>query len=175
MISGAFASDLNNTSDAWQIRGGGFAIYRPNNQWSFAFGAIATGRDDIPVIPAIGAIWEPSREIRVDLMLPNPKIAFLLVESDTRQHWGYLGGGFSGGTWAYERASGLGDRLTYREWNLLVGWESMRPRPPGTFRPIGTTFSAELGYVLGRKFEFESAAADISVDDALFVRTTLKF
>jgi hypothetical protein len=53
MLNGAFASDLHNTSsDAWQIRGGLFALYRPNELWNFAFGALATGRDDIPVIPA---------------------------------------------------------------------------------------------------------------------------
>ncbi|MFT5304435.1 MAG: hypothetical protein ACI814_005263, partial [Mariniblastus sp.] len=35
-LNGVFASDLNNnSSDAWQVRAGGFAIYRPNEQWSF--------------------------------------------------------------------------------------------------------------------------------------------
>ena len=175
MISGAFASDLNNTSDAWQIRGGGFAIFRPNKQWSFAFGAIATGRDDIPVIPAIGAIWEPSRELRIDLMLPNPKIAFLMAESDTRQHWAYVGGGFTGGTWAFDRSTRASERLTYREWRLVLGWESQRPRPPGTFRRLGTSLGAELGYVFGRKFEFDNNLAGISVSDALLLRTSIEF
>jgi hypothetical protein len=175
-LNGVFASDLNNnSSDAWQVRAGGFAIYRPNKQWSFAFGALATGRDDIPVIPAIGAIWEPSPELRVNLMLPNPKIAFLLADSGTRQHWGYFGGGISGGTWAFDRSSGLSDRLSYHEWRLVLGWESRSPQLPGTFRPIGTTFNVEAGYVFGREFEFDSASPDISIDDALLLRMGIKF
>lgn len=176
MFNGVFASDLNNnTSDAWQIRAGGFAIYRPNDQWSFAFGALATGRDDIPVIPAIGAIWEPTNRLRINMMLPNPKIAWLLADSGTRQQWGYFGGGFSGGTWAYDRISGLPDRLTYRDWRLVIGWETTQPRTRGTFRPTGATFRAEVGYVFGREFEFDSSFPDISVDDSLLLRTNIEF
>jgi hypothetical protein len=176
MINTAFASDLENTSgDALQIRAGGFAVYRPNERWSLALGAMATGRDDIPVIPAAGAIWEPSPEFRVDLMLPNPKISLLLADTGERQHWGYVGGGFSGGTWAYERASGVGDRLTYREWRLVLGWESMPPRLPGTFVTSGTRFNAEVGYVFGRRFEFDSNMPAISPDGTLLLRTGMNF
>ncbi len=132
MINGAFASDFRNTgSDAWQLRGGVFAMYRPNEQWNFAVGALATGRTDIPVLPAAGAIWEPSPRVRFDLMLPQPRVSVLLADFATRQHWGYFGGGFTGGTWAYERAGGQLDKLTYREWRLVLGWESMPPRARG--------------------------------------------
>ncbi len=176
MTSGAFASDLDNTgSDAWQVRAGGFVIYRPNQQWSFAFGALATGRDDLPVLPAAGAIWESTRGLRVNLMMPNPRIALLLAETQKRQYWGYLGGGISGGTWAYDRASGLGDRLSYREWRLVLGWESKHPQPPGTFRPSGTRINSEIGCVLGRKFEFDSMSPAISADDTLLFRMGIGF
>ena len=176
IFNGAFASDMDNTSsDAWQIRGGGFALFRPNDRWSWAFGALATGRDDVPVIPAVGVIWEPSPVFRVNLTMPNPRVSFLLAESSTRQHWGYVGGGISGGTWAYDRASGAGERLSYREFRLLLGWESMTPRLPGTFRSTGTRLNTEIGYVFGREFEFDSAGGDISLEDALLLRTGISF
>ena len=176
MLSGAFASDLhNNSSDAWQVRAGGFAMYRPNEYWSWAFGALVTGRDDLPVIPAVGAVWEPSRELKINLMMPNPRISFLLVDSCQRQHWGYIGGGFSGGTWAYQRAAGGPDRVSYRDWRIVLGWESMPPQPPGTFRPSGIRFNAEIGYVFGREFEFDTAAPNILPDDTLLLRTGLNF
>ncbi|HCO24769.1 MAG TPA: hypothetical protein DIT97_17720, partial [Gimesia maris] len=109
MLNGAFASDMDNTSStAWQIRGGMFAMYRPNETWNFAFGALATGQSDLPVLPVLGAIWQPHPSLKVDLMLPSPRISLLLSESESRQHWAYVGGGFSGGTWAYRRANGLG-------------------------------------------------------------------
>jgi hypothetical protein len=176
MLNGAFASDMDNTSsDGWQIRAGGFALFRPNERWSWAFGALATGRNDVPVIPAVGVIWEPSSEFKVNLMMPNPRVSFLLAESSTRQHWGYVGGGLSGGTWAYDRDSGLEERLTYREFRLVLGWESIPPRPPGTFRTTGTRLNTEVGYVFGREFEFDRVGADISLADALLLRTGISF
>jgi hypothetical protein len=176
MFSGAFASDLENTSsDAWQVRAGGFAIYRPNERWSFAIGALATGRDDIPVIPALGAIWEPSPRLKFNLTMPNPRVSLLLADGGKRQQWGYIGGGISGGTWAYDRTGGLGNRLSYREWRLVLGWESTTPQPLGTFRPNGSRFNVEVGYVFGRKFEFDSALPDISIGDALLLRSGVSF
>ena len=75
MLSGAFTPDLeNNSSDAWQVRGGGFAIYRPNDRWSLAFGVLATGRDDLFVPPAVGTIWEPVPDGRMNLILPTPRV-----------------------------------------------------------------------------------------------------
>ncbi len=176
MLNGAFASDMDNTgSEAWQIRGGGFALFRPNEQWSWAFGALATGRVDLPVIPAIGVVWEPSPKLRIDLMMPNPRVSFLLTENETRQQWGYVGGGISGGTWAYDRASGAGERLSYREFRLVLGWESMPPRPPGVFRAQGTRLMAEIGYVFGREFEFDRFEGGFSPEDALLLRTGIRF
>lgn len=176
MLSAAFASDMNNTgSDAWQIRGGGFALYRPNERWSWAFGAMATGRNDIPVIPAVGVIWEPVPQWRVNLMMPSPRISYLVAESNTRQHWGYVGGGLSGGNWAYDRTDGAGEQLSYREFRLVLGWESMPPRPPGTFRSTGTRFHSEIGYVFGRQFEFDYRDDDTDLSDALLLRTGISF
>lgn len=176
MLSGAFASDLeNNSSDAWQVRGGGFALYRPNDRWSFAFGVLATGRDDLPVLPAIGAIWEPSRAIIVNLTMPTPRVSFLLRETVTRQHWGYIGGAISGGTWAFDRVGGIRERLSYNEFRLALGWESGPPRLPGSFRPSGKTVGAEIGYAFGREFEFDSGAPDVDFDDAVMFRTQIRF
>jgi len=176
MLNGSFATDLNNTGDeAWRLRGGGFAMYRPNDRWSFAVGAMATGRSDIPVLPAIGLIWQPSPSLTVNLMMPRPRISWLLVERGNRQHWVYLGAGIDGGDWAYERTSGTGDRLEYREWRAVLGWESMPPKPPGSFMRMGTTINAEVGYVFGREFEFKSATPSISIGDALLLRAGISF
>ena len=108
-------------------------------------------------------------------MMPRPRISLLLVDTGTRQHWGYFGGGISGGMWAYDRASGLGEQVNYREYRLVLGWETRPPQPPGTFRPSGRSGSVEVGYVFGREFEFESVARDISVETALLLRTNLVF
>ena len=176
MLQGALASDLKNTTiQAWQIRGGGFAMYSRRKELQWAFGVLVTGRENIPVLPAAGLIWEASPRVRWNLMLPNPRLMFLVSEKNTKQDWLYLGGGFAGGTWAYEDVLGNDDRLTYSEWRITLGWEKSQKRTPGIFRPPGTSTVAELGYVLGREFEFDSARPDLSVGDTLLLRTGINF
>ena len=176
MLQGALASDLKNTTiQAWQIRGGGFAMYSRREELQWAFGVMVTGRENIPVLPAAGVIWEPSPKVRWNLMLPNPRLMFLVAERGKQQDWLYFGGGFAGGTWAYEDTLGNDDRLTYSEWRITLGWEHSQKRTPGIFRPPGTSTVAELGYVLGREFEFDSARPKLFVGDTLLLRTGINF
>ncbi len=176
MINTTYASDLQNTrSEAWQLRGGGFGIYRPNERWSFAIGALATGRSDIPVLPAAGFIYEPSNRLKLNLMMPEPRISWWLAERDGRQLWAYLGGGIAGGNWAFRRPDLSLDRLNYREWRLVAGWESKPVQAVGMFRPVGRVFQFEVGYALGREINFQSGAPDIDLGDAFLLRTGLRF
>lgn len=171
MVTAAFASDLRNTSsDAWQIRGGGFALFQPNERWSFAFGALATGRNDLPVLPAAGAIWTPAEHLRIEMMMPKPRVTLLLKDDGARQTWGYFGGEMAGGRWAFRRANGVDDELNYREWRIMLGWESMASRPRGSFRPASDVRFAEVGIVLGREFEFERIGPDQGLGNALLLR-----
>ena len=176
MISSAFASDWENTSsEAWQFRGGVFGIWQCSETWQITVGALATGRNDLPALPAAGAIWQASERVRVDLMMPRPRVNLMVADLGSRQHWVYAGGGLDGGTWAYERASGIDDMVTYREWRLVLGWES---KPPGRFGgppTPGVTVGTEIGYVIGRTFEFDTDVADIEPDDALLLRASIKF
>ena len=58
---------------------------------------MVTGRENIPILPAAGVIWDASPKVRWNLMLPNPRLMFLLSEREEKQNWLYLGGGFAGG------------------------------------------------------------------------------
>jgi hypothetical protein len=176
MLGVANATDgKNHSSDSWQFRGGGFALYRPNERWTWTFGAIALGRNDIPVVPAIGLIYQPNPEVRFDLAFPRPRASVLLVDDGCRQQWAYVGAGLDGGTWGYERANGTDDQVTYRDWRLVLGWESS-PRPePGMPFAIGRKFGAEIGYAFGRQFEFESELPDISIGDTVMFRAIASF
>jgi hypothetical protein len=176
MLSTALATDgKNNSSDAWQFRGGLFAMYQPSEDWTWILGALALGRKDIPVVPAVGAIWQPNPGLRFDLTLPRPRVALLIVDQGPRQQWGYVGAGFSGGTWAYERTGAIDDQLTYRDWRFVVGWESTPTPEPGMPFTRGHKLGAEIGYVFARKFKFEGGLPDIDIDDTLMLRLTASF
>lgn len=175
-LDGAFASDLKNrSSDAWQIRGSGFVLIPYQDRWIFMLGGVATGRRDFPVIPAIGALWTPRFDRRVELMFPRPRVSMLLRESKCRQDWLYVGAAFGGGTWAYERANNTDDLLTYREWRIMLGWENIAPVLPGQFTSFGRKYSLEVGYVFGRKFEFERGRTDLELGDTAVLRALIRF
>ncbi len=176
MAGASFGTDGNNTSgDAWQFRGGLFAIYRRRPELTWTFGAMALGRNDLPVVPAAGVIYQPTKDVRFDLIMPRPKIAFLLVDNGPRQQWGYLGAGLNGSTWGVERADGIDDQLTYGDVRLTLGWESTPTPEPGMPFTRGRKLGFEAGYVFSRDFEFEQANTKIKLDDTFMLRGIVSF
>ena len=175
MINAALATDLNNTGDdAWQLRGGIFAMYNYHPDLQLLFGAVASGRADLPVLPGLGVLWRPTDCWDVNLIMPRPRVSYRILNYGDRQHWIFVGGGLSGGTWAFE-VNGIDDKITYREWRAGIGWEF---GPPKTFPPVpggGLQFETELGYVFGRTFEFDTRADEIDVSDTLVLRMGVRF
>lgn len=176
MAGTSFATDgRNNSSDAWRFRGGVFALYRRNPKWTWTFGAIALGRNDLPVLPAVGVIHQPNPSLRYDLMMPRPKIAFLLVDNGPRQQWAYFGAALNGTTYGVERADGLDDQLTYSDVRVVLGWESTPTPEPGMPFTRGRKIGVELGYLFSRDFDWESDGSNTSPDDTLMLRGTVSF
>ena len=120
-------------------------------------------------MPIFGVIYEPSPDMRLELIFPRPRILRRLagsLESDER--WVYVGGEFGGGVWSITRPStGELDLLNYSDWRVLVGYE----------RKIigGLSRRFEMGYVFRRELEFDSATPDVTLDDTLFVRAGLTY
>ncbi len=165
----------NRSSDAWRFRGGVFATYSKTENVSWTFGAIAMGRQDLPVIPVIGAVWQPNSSVRVDLVYPQPRINRLLFDDGQRQQWLYLGGGTNGSTWGYQQFNTIDDQLTYSDLRVVLGLES---RPAGfSGKPFvrGKTMQLELGYVFSRELEFEQETRQESLGDALTLSLSTKF
>ena len=176
MLGVALATDnMNTSSDAWQFRGGIFAVYEPNENWQWVFGAIAIGRNDLPVVPAVGMIWTPRPDVKVDLTFPKPRIQKLLAETESRQQWGYFGMAIGGGTWAFERADQTDDQLTYGDWRVVAGWESLPTPVAGERFTMDRKLGLEIGYVFSRDLEFSSGSPDISLSDALTLGITARF
>lgn len=176
MLGVAMATDhFNRSSDAWQFRGGVFGIYQASEQWQWTVGAIALGRDDLPAVPALGAIWTPSPAIRWDLIPPDPKFNWMFSETASRQNWLYLGGGFDGTTWGYRTLGGENDRLTYGDLRLVAGWQSTPRGEPGVPYVRGRKYNVEIGYVFSRDLEFNQEQTEISLDDAWLIRLETRY
>jgi hypothetical protein len=170
-ISPGFYSDGENTSsDAWLVSARAFAIWTQNERWQWVFGALATGRADIPVIPAVGAMWRPTDDWLVDFIVARPRVAYRWFESDARDRWLYMAGALGGGTFAYQRSSGEDDQLTLSDLRLTVGFESSPHRRSGMGRPPpGLTWFTEAGFVFNRSIEFEHRP-EIKMETAAVIR-----
>ncbi len=176
MAGASFVTDGNNdSSDAWRFRGGAFAIYRHNEIWTWVVGAIALGRNDIPVVPAVGVIYQPDLTKRLDLIMPRPRLSLLLLDRGARQQWGYIGMTLSGTTWGVERSESFDDQLTYGDWRAVLGWESTPRQEPGIPFTRGRKLGVELGYVFSRDFEWDSDGSEIGLDDTLMLRGSCSF
>ncbi len=176
MLGVGFATDNQNTSsDAWQFRGGVFAIYERSERLKWTLGAFATGRDDLPVIPAVGAVWQPNPCIRFDLLFPQPKVNCLISDDGSRQQWAFFGAGINGTTWAYEQPGMIDDRLTYKDLRIVIGWESRPSASAGMPFALGKTMRVELGYAFSRELEFENETRVEDLDDGLMLGISTKF
>jgi hypothetical protein len=176
MLGAAMATDNENrSSDAWQFRGGVFGIYERNENWKWTFGALATGRQDLPVIPAVGVVYTPRPDWRVDLTFPRPRLSYRISETVSREQWVYCGIGFQGDTWAWQRSSTLDDRLTLRDWRVVAGWEVLPVSSGDLPRAAGRRLQLEIGYVFARELEFDYRNESQPLDDGWMAGLSTRF
>ena len=178
-VSPGIYSDMEiDTGDALRITGRGIAVYEWNECTKLLLGVVYLDRRDVRVLPAAGLICQPNPDWSLELVFPRPRVARRLLSVSSNadavsctEHWLYVAtefaAEFGGGTWSIERADGREDELTIRDYRLLVGWERKSP--------VLCDTRIEVGYVFGRKVEFESTTPDFDPDDTLLVRCGLKY
>lgn len=170
-ITPGVSSDFAATEGAFRMFGFGAVAYQWKPAVQLTLGAAYTGRNDIPVLPMAGLVWTPNDDFRLELSAPRPRIAKRLrglpLACDGAADWVYFAGEMGGGTWAVERAGGVEDELTLRDFRLVVGVERKSD--------AGAQGRFEIGYVIGREVEFETSADRFDPSDALMLRTGFRF
>ncbi|WP_145365589.1 hypothetical protein [Stratiformator vulcanicus] len=166
-VTPSFFTDFNNTtSDAFRLPARALLFIAMSRQLQFAVGVVYLDRDDILAVPALGMIYAPNPDLRYELVFPRPKVTKKIGSGPNSEIWGYIGGEFGGGSWAVERASGLNDEITIRDFRLIVGAEQKYDS--------GLAVLVETGYVFGRDVEFESGIGDFSPDSSFLFRVGLR-
>ena len=124
------------------------------------FGVDYLGRDDIKLLPVGGVSWRPLAmpDMRFDLVFPRPRIDYSL-DNHSRL---YLAGRLGGGTWDIEFPNNDNDVVTYRDLQLLFGFESRAAD--------GDVTAIELGYVFDRRVGFRTLAQSSEFEDAFVLR-----
>ncbi len=155
-------------SDAIRIKGKGLFIFTPDTEWQFAAGFLYLDRVDVTLLPAGGAIWTPTPDIRYELIFPQPKLAHRLAVVGDVEWWGYVAAEYGGDSWEVSTVGGR-QQTDYNDIRLILGVE---------FKPVaheaGLSGRFEVGYVFDREIVAENGAS-VDVSDTYMLRASLAY
>lgn len=169
IVTPSVRSDFETSTDAFRLFGLGLMTW----QWvpkklAISGGAVWTGREDFPLLPAAGLLWTPTPEWKLDLQFPAPRLSRrVLCDPGCCETWVYLSGQIGGNTWAVTRPSGPEDVLTISDQRLNVGVERLWAGNRGVF--------AEAGIVFNRSVEYLSTPMEQELDSTIVLRAGVQF
>ncbi len=154
-VTPSLYTDYENTSSgAFRMQGRALALYTASPELQWAFGAIYLGREDVKALPAVGAIWTPNDDYKIEVLFPRPRVMRKLSSDDDSTRWLYIGGEFGGGSWGIERSgivpgTSFHDVVTYSALRMLIGYEHKRAKGFSPWIEAGWTFNRSLAYKTG--------------------------
>jgi hypothetical protein len=97
IVTPGVRTDFRNSDGAVRLFGLGLLTWQAvPERLALSGGAVYTGRDDFPVLPAAGLLWTPSPEWKFDVQFPSPRISRrLMKDGQSSELWGYLSGVFA--------------------------------------------------------------------------------
>ena len=157
---GVFSDFEDSAKDGVRFPGHAVGMLHFKPELDVVFGIDYLSRDDIKLLPVGGISWRPLSmpDLRFDLVFPRPRIDY----SVDNQSKIYLAGRLGGGTWDIEFPNNDNDVMTYRDLQVLLGFE--RRNTNGGFS------SLEIGYVFDRRLEFRTLTQTTEFDNAFVLR-----
>jgi hypothetical protein len=168
---GVFGDFEQSTADTFRMPGHGAAMWTWTPTLKVLLGVAYLDREDVPFLPIAGLIWQPRADVKYELTFPRPRIArrvyFWGACGDDVEDWIYVSGELGGGTWAIARTDGSDDIFNYRDYRLILGVQ----------RKVlwGLDRRLEIGYIFGRKIEYQSPTPDIFPSDTVMIRGGLVY
>jgi hypothetical protein len=148
VIPGFFSDFDSSQNNGFRVSGHLIGTYRHSEDWMFALGAMYLGRQDVPILPAGGVVWNIRPDTQLQLLMPNPRISWQFPSSAKEQQFVYTGFElFGGNSWAVSHFNTTQDTVTYRDFRYVIGYECGKP---GQFRDV-----LQVGYVFARTVEFK--------------------
>jgi hypothetical protein len=140
-------------------------MVHPNENWDWVFGVEYLDRDDIKMLPVIGFIWHDTSlpGLRIEAVFPRPRID-LQIQNNMRLYWtARLGGG----SWDIEMPDETNDVFTYRDYQILMGLESLSKDKKLN--------AWEFGFVFSRHIEFRNRSDEVNLDEAFVLRHVTRY
>lgn len=164
---GIYSDFEQSSSDAWRVLGKAVGFLAFSEETQLILGVAYLDREDVRALPIVGVMHRPNDMWRLELVFPQPKIAYRVLEADGGNGWVYIAGEFGGDTWAIERANGRRDVVTYSDWRLRFGFEMLMES--------GRNLLFETGYVFNRELEYNSRRGNYDPSSTAMLRFGLTY
>lgn len=166
MVSPGLSSDFKViTSSDIRVPVALHARYRVSPRLTLTGGLMyAIGNHELPLLPVIGATYQPSE--KWTFALGFPRTGVILKPNKTSEY--YIGGEFGGGEYRLHDVSKGANIISYSDYRAITGvkW---------TLSPV-IELGVAGGYSFARKFVFHDGVRDdVNVNSAPFGRFELKF
>jgi hypothetical protein len=157
---GVFSDFEDSARDGVRFPGHAVGMLHYTPEFDVVFGVDYLSRDDYKILPVAGFSLRPiwMQNLRFDLVFPRPRIDYSLSQDKKL----YLAGRLGGGSWDIEFPNDNNDVMTYRDLQLLVGFERRDER--------GNQSVWEFGYVFDRQLSFRTLTGETQFDDAFVFR-----
>ncbi|QDS87055.1 hypothetical protein EC9_12310 [Rosistilla ulvae] len=158
MVSPQLRTDFETEDSSWRLSGFGVIAW----EWipevlTVSFGAAYLGRDDLPVLPAVGLDWRPNADWRLELMFPRPRLMRRIAKNGPlSETWAYASIAPGGNTFNVRRSDGRDDELTLGDIRTMLGVEQIRDGGRGWFAELGLAFARTIEYESGDEYDFDA-------------------
>jgi hypothetical protein len=149
---------------AFQLTGWLLGDWTLSERWSAVAGIAYVRQLQSNLLPVGGLIWRPNPELRIDLVIPRPRVAWLIGGDETGETWGFVSGVFGGGAWAVA-SGGQNFLVQYSDLRLAFGCEHTGP---------ATIWTAEAGLAFSRDISVDRHSV-LTPDSALFLQMGVQF
>ena len=161
------------TLDSWRVMGRAIGTLNLTPQWQAKVGVIYLDRNQVKLLPAVGATWVPNPNARYDIFFPAPKAAWRFSQWRNRSVWGFVAAEYGGGAWTFRpsgNARNIGvTRFDYNDIRISLGTELV------PITPQGLAGSFEVGYVFARNIYIVDQARNLPLNDSLMLRLGLAY
>jgi hypothetical protein len=167
LTAGVYSDFEDSARDGWRFPSHAVLFYELTPEWHPVLGVKHFDRQNLGPLPVAGVVVKPADELRLELLFPEPRLAWRVNHDESSEQWLTLSGEIGGGEWAIERSNtDLADVVTYNDYRLVFGFHH--------FLPSKVDSAFEIGYVFARDLEYRSGVGDYSPPETFFLRWTTR-
>lgn len=160
---GVYSDFTDLISQSYRARGRGVAYIQVLPAWQGVIGVWYLNRNDIKLLPVMGAVWTPGPNFKVEAVFPYPKATMRLTRYGNTDWFVYVRAEYGGGAWTVERENGDINPVDYNDYRAALGLEFVSfTRLKGALE-VGYAWNREILY-------FDSTTPDIGVKDTIMFR-----